>query len=334
MSRRYAVIEIGTRGLRLLVADASSKGIERVVRSTGEFSELGQNQTSEGIIPSQLIDRTKAIVSRYLDVANQYKVNRIVAIATEAVRSAKNRTKFLQEMSSLLEIRVLQPAEEALYSLVATINAFRDQIAVDENILVIDQGGGSTELCFGSRKLDGTIVLQGYESLPLGTAWLNKLFYEAGTLMDSYKRIDQIVRLEINRHRNFINLSLKDPIKVFGLGSAITIVAKRVAPQNSQGGISLSDLHGQFIAKETLRKFLINSKRELTRLEKTLTAHVNAESDLATLLTGLSTYYYILNKYRASGITVSRHGVRYGLLLSLAGQQSLIQLISDARVDS
>ena len=62
MIKRYGVVEIGTRGVRLLVADASEEGIEQFVFSTGGLSDLGRSADANGNLSKRSIERVSRIV--------------------------------------------------------------------------------------------------------------------------------------------------------------------------------------------------------------------------------------------------------------------------------
>jgi exopolyphosphatase/pppGpp-phosphohydrolase len=324
MTKRYAVIEIGTRGLRLLVADASPSGIEQVIYSTGDRSELGRDQTAKGTIVAHSIARTKAIVADYLNLAKQHKAEEILAFSTEIVRTAKNRAKFVRELGSIVKVQVLTREEEALYSLVASLNAFRHKLGRDETALVIDQGGGSTELSCGSVRSDGAVILLGYDSLPIGTVGLTRLLSESETVKNGYERVREIVKTAVYRHMKFAALSKKPPAVVFGLGSAITMLAEFQNPKNDREKKSLWRLHGQFISTESLQKSVEKTGSQLEKMGEKSNTSVDADSDWATLVSGVVTYKYILEKYEARGIIVSRYGLRYGVLIAQAGQPCII----------
>jgi len=237
-------------------------------------------------------------------------------------------------MASLVEVQVLEREQEALYSFVASMNAFRYNLALGDKAMVIDQGGGSVELSCGLFSSDGITVLEGYDSLSLGTVRLTRLFAEAGTLNHGYDLAVEDIRHEVDRHRRFAALSSKSPAAVFALGSGISSLAERMSPKRGQEGKSLRHLHGQYIDSENIQQLAENTGSRLSAVKRAPSVDLDVDSDVITLLSGLLTYYYILQKYRAPGVTVSRHGLRYGVLLSLAGQPCLTRLVPDVEPTS
>jgi len=243
MSKRYAVIDIGTRGVRLLIADASPQGIERVVYSTGELGELGRGAKSTGRLSTEAIEKVKEIVSRYVEICEQQQVDELVAIGTEVVRTAKNQSTFLEKLVPVVEVKLLKPQEEAMFSFLAVIDAFCDRIQPGDMTLVVDQGGGSTELSCGFVEEDGSFVLRGFDTLRIGTVALTKLLTEAKTVKAGYHHVMDFVRSTVENHQKFNALKGKEPVAVFALGSAITTLAQQLNSVGKGRQTALNQVH-------------------------------------------------------------------------------------------
>ena len=325
MQKRYAVIEFGTRGLRLLVADASPAGISQVVYSTGGLGALGRSLDADGNLSLEAIASARAQAEAYVRSASEQGAEQISAFATQAVRAARNQADFLAALAPVCAVQVLDMEQEAVLSFLATVEAFHHTLRPGEMALVIDQGGGSLELACGGLHAEGTVVLRGYDSLQLGTVELTRQFAQADSLRDGYQRASQLVQRELSRHVAFPSLVGSPPAQVYGLGSAITTLAQRL-PGGEPGRKSLKWLHGRFIPRETIGELIQRTDRELDTPKGKLGERVGVDGDLSTLLGGMLSYHYILEKYKARGITVNRHGLRYGVLLAQAGFPYQIEL--------
>ncbi len=325
MSKRYAVIDIGTRGVRLLIADASPQGIDRVVCSTGEIGELGRGMKSTGRLSAESIEKVKEIVSGYVEICKQHQVNELVATGTEVIRAAKNRDVFLKKLAPVVEVQVLKPQEEALFSFLAATDAFDDSLRLGDTALVVDQGGGSVELSCGSIEEGNAFVLQGFDSLRVGTVALTKLLTKAKTLKDGYHQVMDSVRTAVENHQKFNALKEKEPTTVFGLGSAITDLAKQCIGGGKRKGIALKGMHGLFISKKDIEMVVL---RTLDILAKSnfKNSELAVDSNYATMFCGILTYHYVLRKYGGKGVVVNRHGLSYGVLLWSAGKNAQIDL--------
>jgi exopolyphosphatase/guanosine-5'-triphosphate,3'-diphosphate pyrophosphatase len=329
VDKRYAVFEIGTRGVRLLVADASPNGISQIVFSTGGLSELGSGRDQANNISEDVIARVHRQAEEYLSLAREHGAEEIFGFATEAVRSAANRAEFLAALAPVCNVEILDSDQEARYSFLASVEAFKHVLHPDESVLVVDQGGGSLELACGSLDKDSVIKLQGFDSLPLGTVELTRQFAEARSLRDGFENASRLIHSELERHKIFPLIADRPPTQAYGLGSAITELAKRLH-KDSSARKSLQELHGLFIPIKIIRDLVAATDAELNAPKSRYGDRVGVDGDKSTLLGGVLTYHQILEKYRAEGITVNRRGLRFGVLLGKAGYPYRIDLLQQA----
>ena len=144
---RVAVIDIGTNSTRLLLADVAGSRVEQVERRT-TVTNMGRGVDHTGLICSEAIDDVCSVVADYKARYEEMGAERVIAIATSAVRDAANGEAFIAELRERFEIhaRLLTGEEEAhLTYLGATA-----QRPAEDPTLVFDIGGGSTELIVGS----------------------------------------------------------------------------------------------------------------------------------------------------------------------------------------
>jgi exopolyphosphatase/guanosine-5'-triphosphate,3'-diphosphate pyrophosphatase len=149
----YAVVDIGSNSVRLVVYDRLSraplprfneKSLCRLADGLAETSELSE----EGC------RRTVEAVRRFRAVADAMRVDRIDAIATEAVRRATNGAQLLARIANEagFEVQVLSGADEARFASLGVLAGFYQAMGV-----VGDMGGGSLEIAEilqpGSRRI-------------------------------------------------------------------------------------------------------------------------------------------------------------------------------------
>ena len=143
---RAAVIDIGTNSTRLLVADVGEGGIAEIERRS-QVTRLGRGVDISGRLSDEAIDDVCTAIGGYLELVRSHSPQRLVALATSAVRDAENGDAFIAELRErfALDARTIDGAEEArLTYLGATASPPRS-----ERTLVVDIGGGSTELIVG-----------------------------------------------------------------------------------------------------------------------------------------------------------------------------------------
>jgi exopolyphosphatase/guanosine-5'-triphosphate,3'-diphosphate pyrophosphatase len=140
---RVAAVDLGTNTTRLLVADVADGRVDEVVRRT-TITRLGEGVDARRRLLPAPIARVRNVLSEYRRESESLGAERTLLIATSAVRDAENGEAFLGEIewSYGFATRVLTGAEEAEL-------AFRGatlERAEQNGVLVVDIGGGSTEL--------------------------------------------------------------------------------------------------------------------------------------------------------------------------------------------
>jgi exopolyphosphatase/guanosine-5'-triphosphate,3'-diphosphate pyrophosphatase len=147
VAMRVAVIDIGTNSTRLLIADVEGTGVHEVERRT-TVTNMGRGVDHSNLICSDAVEDVCGVIADYKARYEEMGADRTMAIATSAVRDAINGEAFIAELRERfdLDARLLTGEEEAhLTYLGAT--ALRPE---QDETLVFDIGGGSTELIIGS----------------------------------------------------------------------------------------------------------------------------------------------------------------------------------------
>ena len=150
-AHRVAVVDIGTNSTRLLVADVDGGRVAEVERLS-RVTRLGRGVDLSGQLSAEAVEAACEAIAEYVALYEEAGVEEVVAIATSAVRDASNGDAFIAELRErfALSARVLDGGEEArLTYLGATV-----EDPPTEPTLVIDIGGGSTELIVGT----GTVI--------------------------------------------------------------------------------------------------------------------------------------------------------------------------------
>lgn len=161
---RVAAIDCGTNSIRLLVADVSVRadGIRELTDVHREMRvvRLGQGVDATGRLADEALERTRAAVVDYAELAREHGVERARMVATSATRDAANREDFFGMVRATLgvEAEVITGEEEARLSFVGAVG---DLDPADGPFAVTDVGGGSTELVLGrwdgvSAEIDGS----------------------------------------------------------------------------------------------------------------------------------------------------------------------------------
>jgi len=153
---RVAAIDCGTNSLRLLIADVDSEAgtLTDVDRRT-EIVRLGEGVDATGLIAPEALERTLAVARSYAALVAERSARQVRVVATSATRDADNRELFATGMKELLGVgpEVLTGAAEADLAYAGAVRAMTGR-GLPGPFLVVDVGGGSTEVVLGGAGAD------------------------------------------------------------------------------------------------------------------------------------------------------------------------------------
>ncbi|RPI09339.1 MAG: Ppx/GppA family phosphatase, partial [Acidobacteriales bacterium] len=197
---RYAAIDIGSNSIRMEVADKEPGSPMVIVASEREVTRLGESVFRTGKISREAVDLTCQVLAR---MASQYKkldVAGVRAVATSAVRDARNQAEFIERASQSAgaAVDVISGREEARLIHLGVQSRWPQP---NRRVLVVDIGGGSVEIVAGE---DGRI--EDAVSKPLGAVRLRELFLAS----------DPPSELELRRMQEYIEEKLDGVAGRFG----------------------------------------------------------------------------------------------------------------------
>lgn len=180
---KIGIIDLGSNSARLVIVNLFTEGYFMVVDELKESIRLGQDMERDGFLKPARVAETIKTLKMFRKLCDASGVTRIIAVATEAVRRAKNQRSFLDEIQAScgIKIRVLSPEEEAVLVYRGVINT----MDVPKG-LILEIGGGSTKIVYYNRR-----NMLNYVTLPFGAVTLTGLF--AG---DGLKPEEQAAKIE------------------------------------------------------------------------------------------------------------------------------------------
>jgi exopolyphosphatase / guanosine-5'-triphosphate,3'-diphosphate pyrophosphatase len=149
---RTAVVDIGTNSTRLLIADAEDGRVTGELERHSNVTRLGAGVDKDGSLRDDAMERVFSTLEDYRALIDRYSADRAVAVLTSAVRDAANGREFAQAVSDRygLEPHVLTGDDEARLTFLGATSERDPDDATPT--LVIDIGGGSTELVIGTGR--------------------------------------------------------------------------------------------------------------------------------------------------------------------------------------
>ncbi|MBN2102842.1 Ppx/GppA family phosphatase [bacterium] len=168
MNPRIAVIDIGTNSTLMLIAEITAHGCIKEIAQYAETTRLGRKIHQTKRIGKQGLSNTLITLRRYQTLMNRMHVEKTVVVGTQVFRLAKNREKILRiiQNETGLPVQILTENQEAEYSFIGAVSGKKLS-----GTLVIDSGGGSTEIIAGKNKTIAETI-----SLPVGAVVMNDQF--------------------------------------------------------------------------------------------------------------------------------------------------------------
>ena len=302
--KRVAVVDVGTNSTRLLVADVADGRVSPLERRS-TVTRLGRGVDLSGHLASEAIEDVCEAIGGYVGILEELGAEAVDVIATSAVRDADNGSAFVAELRErfALSPRVLDGEEEARLTYVGATA----ERATAEPALVIDIGGGSTELIVGhGDRIDFHTSLQAgvvrhterhIASDPPTTAELEALASDVRALIDAAVSD----RPEARAGKG---------IAVAGTPTSLAAVELELDPYDPE------QVHGHILSLPAIQ-------RDLSRLAAAplpgRAAIVGLHPDRApTIIAGVVILIEAMRAFGLEEVEVSEHDILYGAAIAAA----------------
>ena len=325
----YAALDLGTNNCRLLVATPTPRGF-RVVEAYSRIVRLGEGLSQTGQLSEAAMERSLAALKVCAEKIRRRKAVRVKAVATQACRGATNGPDFVRRVQAEtgLKLQIISPREEAQLSVAGCMSLFdREQDAA----LVVDVGGGSTELSWVDLKAGGLdakprqfaawkLPIKAWLSIPVGVVTLAERFPEGERASEDWFRamVDDVkARIEAFPHAEPMReIFAEGRAHLIGTSGAITSLAGLHLglpryDRNVVDGLWM-DRSDCEAASERLQR--------LTAAERAQEPCIGADrADL--VLAGAAILQAVQELWPCSRVRVADRGLREGLLMSLMSDQ-------------
>lgn len=328
-AQTFAALDLGTNNCRLLIASPTAGGF-RVVEAYSRIVRLGEGLGASGRLSEAAMDRAIAALRICGDKIRRRQCAKVDAVATQACRIAANGEEFVARVlaEAGVALRIITPGEEAQLSVAGCVNLL-DREA--DAALVVDVGGGSTELSWVDMAGDGLdmdarrftadrLPIRAWLSIPVGVVTLAERFPEAATASPAW-------------FRTMVE-AVKEPLAAFAGADALKPVFAegRAHMVGTSGAItSLAGLHlgldrydrnavdGLWMSEPECRAV---ADRLLSLDVQGRAAEPCIGADRADLvLAGAAVLQAVQELWPCHRVRVADRGLREGLLLALMAQE-------------
>lgn len=250
---KIAAIDLGSNSIHMVIVEVGLSGTFRVVDRETEMVRLGAGTLSTGVLPEDAMQRALSILKAYRRLTEIHGVEEILAVATSAIREARNGEDFLERIGRKVGIwpRAITGEEEARLVYLAALHS----VHVGKRSLVIDIGGGSLELALGRGPSVKLAV-----SEKLGVLRMTERFMRSDPISpDDEKKLVRHVRKTLAPAVSKIRRLGFDG----AVGTSGTILALGRLAAEIQNGQRPDSLHHMTISTDALGA----AKRRLARLD-------------------------------------------------------------------
>ncbi|AXC14355.1 Exopolyphosphatase [Acidisarcina polymorpha] len=312
----FAAIDIGSNSCRLKIARVVQHRL-KVVHEDREVTRLGTSVFDTGLISPQAMADTLAALKRFYRAVQEFGADQVRAVATSAMRDARNARAFLAWVRDETgwEVEIISGLEEGR---LIHRGVMSNEEGLAGNCLLIDVGGGSCEISLSEHKrIKDTL------SLPLGAVRLTQEFLvNDPPAPQDIARMKQFIARELRRaeRRNIASL-VKNVIATSGTAAALAessrfLVKTRAAKASVKTAIK-SDPH--LIATRAIRRLA----EKLTKLENPARAAVPGIGPRRSeiIVAGAHVYAEILERFALPGFQYSALGLRDGILAQMLAER-------------
>ena len=301
---RVAVVDMGSNSTRLLVADVDDGQISELERHS-TVTRLGRGVDTSRKLSADAIEDVCDTVADYLELVKDHEPAQLVAIATSAVRDAENSGAFIGELRErfAMDARILSGDDEARLTYLGTCH----ERSVAEETLVVDIGGGSTELVVGSgsdvsfhASLNAGTVRHTERHIshdPAEQSELETLADDVRSLIDGCLQGSDFARAQKG-------------IGVAGTPTSLAAIDQALDPYDPDA------VHGSTLSLEAIQRMLseLASKSLAERLE-VVGLHPGRAP---TIVAGVVILIQVMRAFGLTEVEVSEHDILYGAALEAA----------------
>jgi exopolyphosphatase/guanosine-5'-triphosphate,3'-diphosphate pyrophosphatase len=301
-SKRVAAIDVGTNSARLLVADVAGGRVSPIERRS-TVTRLGRGVDLSGRLSAEAIEDACAAIGEYVEVLAEREVEAVDAIATSAVRDAENGDAFIAELRErfALSARVLDGSEEARLTYLGASSESAPAVPT----LVIDIGGGSTELVVGQ----GTEI-QFHTSLQAGVVRHTERHVSSDppTAIELEELATDVRGLIENALE--AGITAEAGIAVAGTPTSLAAVEMELVPYDAER------VHGHVLELRSIQRML--SRLASAPLAERVQIPGLHPDRAPTIPAGVVILVEAMRAFGLERITVSEHDILYGTALALA----------------
>ncbi len=302
----WGVIDIGSNTIRLVIYSLEEGKLRPMLNkkyAAGLAGYIGKN----GKLSKEGIEKLMAILCEIQSILQYIHVENVYPFATAALRNSTNGREIVAMIKDKcgMDVRILTGEEEAIFDYYSTINS-----GTSASGLLVDVGGGSTELTFFREREILSAV-----SLSIGSLTLYKRFVKEVLPTEQETKC---IKKEIKRSLQSIPLPEKNLVakQIYSVGGTARASLKLINRKYNRSATAM-----EYTYKE-LQEFLADIEEKPRRLLNNILC--TSPERVHTIVPGMLIFDTVAKYYHAEGFTISPYGVREGYLMHVLNMKERV----------
>lgn len=302
----FATIDVGSNTILLLIAALGPEGEIKPLLEKAEITRLGERLDLTGELSPEAMERTLKKLRQFTDLCHRNRVDRIACVGTDALRRARNAADFIHRVQQHcgFRIEVISGKKEAELAYLSAMLDFGD---LYPNLVVVDIGGGSTEIIWRKEILEDTARLQ-MISMKMGSVRFTERFVKNDPVVNGdYTALRAAIEEKLENDLTPLTLP-EPPITLVGLAGTVTTLSaldQKLEPYDPE------KIQGAMLTQSALVELIRELKEKNLEERKRMLGMEPKRADV--ILAGAAILDAVMKKFKADRAVVSDHGIRYGL---------------------
>lgn len=296
-----ASVDIGTNTIILLIADVDLISKElKTIENYYRIPRIGKGLKEGTPLPKENLKRMLNILDEYYEIIEKHNCEKIILTGTNALRIVSNKNEIISLIKKKYDydLNVISGEEEAKYSYLGSISSYNKK----QKFLVIDIGGGSTEIIYGNgieiiySKSFNIGVVSGTENFLISDP-------PTGEQIQNFINHSQATFLELK----FNAIDIYTAIAIAGTPTTLASIKQRLTSYNED------IIEGSILNDNELDGFIrVLTKMTSSEILNKYSSIVEGREDI--LLAGTILLNEIMKLLNTSEVQVSTKGIRYGAI--------------------
>lgn len=294
------ILDIGSNSVRMAINQIQADGSYREVKRMKNASRLSEKMGQQKVLQKKAIERTIDALADFQAVYTQFTHTSVIAIATAAVRQAKNQSAFLQEVKQRIgvDVKVLTSQQEAYYDYLGVMNRLGIQ-----NCLILDIGGASCELI----QVDNGQAVH-LTSVPVGAVNITEKYRLNGTISGANLFNAEFGLRKLFGRIKWLHRAHHEPLVLLGGASRTLARINRRRQHMSR----VDAIHGYHLSAEQVNRTFLNLLRGNEHRRKEIPG---LEADRADIIVGgMLPLITVMGLTDVKKMYFSESGVREGII--------------------